>query len=142
MLILSMFAPNSFKFSLNKKLILMMLIMSFIMISMLLFFYSESEKALSRAIERQATELTKAIQIGVEEVTATGSTDEARLSKYLTALNAKGVKEISIISSANQIVASSNPAKVGQAITHKRKELIIKAELGSRFRRKKAILIM
>ncbi len=108
----------------------MMLIMSFIMISMLLFFYSESEKALSRAIERQATELTKAIQIGVEEVTATGSTDEARLSKYLTALNAKGVKEISIISSANQIVASSNPAKVGQAITHKRKELIIKAELG------------
>ncbi len=130
MLLLSMFQNNSFKFSLNKKLILMMLFLSFIMISMLMFFYSESEKALSQAIERQTTELTKAIQIGVEEVTASGNTDEARLSKYLTSLNAKGVKEISIISNANEIVASTNTAKIGQAITHKRKELIIKAELG------------
>lgn len=126
-----MFQGNSFKFSLNKKLSLMMLLLSFIMIGMLMFFYSQSEKDLSREVERQTTELTKAIQIGVEEVTAgSGATDEARLSKYLTGLNAKGVKEISIISNAHEIVASTNPSKIGQALTHKKKELIIKAELG------------
>jgi len=125
-----MFQGNSFKFSLNKKLSLMMLFLSFIMIGMLMFFYSQSEKDLSREVERQTTELTKAIQIGVEEVTGSGTTDEARLSKYLTALNAKGVKEISIISNASEIVASTNPSKIGQAMTHKKKELIIKAELG------------
>ena len=81
-------------------------------------------------VERQTTELTKAIQIGVEEVTGSGTTDEARLSKYLTSLNAKGVKEISIISNAHEIVASTNPSKIGQPMTHKKKELIIKAELG------------
>ncbi|MDA8339010.1 MAG: HAMP domain-containing sensor histidine kinase, partial [Nitrospiraceae bacterium] len=64
------------------------------------------------------------------EVTASGATDEARLSKYLKELNAKGVKEISIISNADEIVASTNMAKIGQPLTHKRKELIIKAELG------------
>ncbi len=125
-----MFQGNSFKFSLNKKLSLMMLLLSFIMIGMLMFFYSQSEKDLSREVERQTTELTKAIQIGVEEVTGSGATDEARLSKYLTGLNAKGVKEISIISNAHEIVASTNPSKIGQALTHRKKELIIKAELG------------
>jgi len=125
-----MFQGNSFKFSLNKKLSLMMLLLSFIMIGMLMFFYSQSEKDLFREVERQTTELTKAIQIGVEEVTGSGSTDEARLSKYLTSLNAKGVKEISIISNAHEIVASTNPSKIGQAMTHRKKELIIKAELG------------
>lgn len=120
----------SFNLSLNKKLILIMLFLSFILISILLFFYSQAEQTLFRELERQTMELTKAIQIGVEEVTASGTTDEARLSTYLKDLNTKGVKEISIISNADEIVASSNPSKIGQPLTHKRKELIIKAELG------------
>jgi nitrogen fixation/metabolism regulation signal transduction histidine kinase len=66
----------------------------------------------------------------VEEVTGAGKTDEARLSNYLNDLSVKGVKEISIISNAKEIVASTNPSKVGQPLTHKKKELIIKAELG------------
>lgn len=126
-----MFKKLSYNLSLNRKLIFMMLFLSFILISALMFLYSQSEQTLFRELQRQTTELTKAIQIGVEEVTASGgATDEARLSKYLKELNAKGVKEISIISNADEIVASSNLAKVGQPITHKRKELIIRAELG------------
>jgi nitrogen fixation/metabolism regulation signal transduction histidine kinase len=116
--------------SLYKKLIIMMLFMSFISITALVFLYSQSERSLFRELERQTKELTKAIQIGVEEVTSSGATDEARLSKYLNDLNTKGVKEISIISNADEIVASSNLEKIGQPLTHKRKELIIKAELG------------
>jgi nitrogen fixation/metabolism regulation signal transduction histidine kinase len=125
-----MFKKLSSNLSLNRKLILMMLFLSFILISVLMFLYSQSEQALFRELERQTKELTKAIQVGVEEVTASGATDEARLSKYLKELNAKGVKEISIISNADEIVASSNLSKVGQPITHRRKELIIRAELG------------
>ena len=125
-----MFEKVFLNFSLNKKLILMMMLLSFILISILLFFYSQAEQSLFRAIERQTIELTKAIQIGVEEVTGSGATDEARLSKYLKELNAKGVKEISIISNAEEIVASTNLSKIGQPLTHKKKELIIKAELG------------
>ncbi|HEX8949397.1 MAG TPA: HAMP domain-containing sensor histidine kinase [Dissulfurispiraceae bacterium] len=125
-----MFEKAFLNFSLNKKLILMMMLLSFILISILLFFYSQAEQSLFREIERQTVELTKAIQIGVEEVTGSGTTDEARLSKYLKELNAKGVKEISIISNAEEIVASTNPSKIGQPLTHKKKELIIKAELG------------
>lgn len=130
MLIFNMFYHFFLNLSLNKKLILMMLFLSFILITVLMFLYAHSERALISEFEAQTRELTKAIQIGVEEVTAIGSTDEARLSKYLKELNAKGVKEISIISNADEIVASTAPEKIGQPITHKRKELIIKAELG------------
>lgn len=117
-------------FSINTKLIMIMLFMSFVLISILLFFYHRSEQKIFDEIERQTAELTRAIQIGVEEVTASGSTDEARLNNYLKQLNTKGVKEITIISNDEQIIASTNPAQVGKPITRKKKELIIKAELG------------
>ena len=116
--------------SINTKLIIMMLFMSFMLISILLFFYHRSEQKIFMEIERQTAELTKAIQIGVEEVTASGSTDEARLNNYLKQLDARGIKEISIISIEDQIVASTVPSRIGEPITRKKKELIIKAELG------------
>ena len=126
-----MFRKFAFRFSLNLRLIMIMLFLSFILISILMFLYAESEKKLFKELERQTTELTKAIQIGVEEVTAgKGKSDEARLDQYLKKLNTKGVKEISIISNADEIVASTNPQRIGEPMTHKKKELIIKAELG------------
>lgn len=125
-----MFRRLPFNPSLNMKLILIMLFLSFILISILLLIYSQSEQSLMVELENQTRELTKAIAVGVEEVTASGATDEARLSNYLNSLNAKGLKEISIISNANEVVASTNRAKIGQPMTHKKKELIIKAELG------------
>ena len=116
--------------SLNKKLIGMMLFLSFILVSVLLFLYSQSEKALLTEIENQTAELSKAIQVGVEEVTSSGYTDEMRLQHYLQKLNAKGVKEISIISNTDEIIASTNPMNVGEEVSPKKKERIIKAELG------------
>jgi nitrogen fixation/metabolism regulation signal transduction histidine kinase len=116
--------------SLNKKLIFTMLFLNLILVSIILLMYSQTEQLLLKELQQQTMELTKAIQIGVEEITSEGITDDERLSKYLKNLNAKGIKEISVISNADEIVASTNTAKIGQPITHKRKELIIKAELG------------
>lgn len=125
-----MFRNFFLSLSLNKKLILMMLFLSFILLTILFFLYWQSEKALLNQLASQTTELSKAIQIGVEEVTGSGSTDEMRLSQYLKNLNAKGIKEISIISNSDEIIASTNPAKIGSPVSPKKKELIIKAELG------------
>ena len=116
--------------SLHKKLILMMLFLSFVLTSILMVLYSQSEKALFKEFEAQIIELSKAIQVGVEEITSQGSTDEMRLYQYLQSLNAKGVKEISIISNADEIIASTNLTNVGKPVGPRKKELIIKAELG------------
>jgi len=116
--------------SLNRKLILMMILLSFILMSILMFLYTQSEKAMFKHFEAQIVELSKAIQVGIEEITSQGTTDELRLSNYLRTLNAKGVREISIISNADEIIASTNPTRVGNPVSKKKKELIIKAELG------------
>lgn len=108
----------------------MMLFMSSILLSILLFLYWQSEKILLNELGNQTAELSKAIQVGVEEVTGSGSTDETRLAQYLKRLNSKGINEISIISNTDEIIASTNPTKIGAAITPKKKELVIKAELG------------
>ncbi|MBI4686560.1 MAG: HAMP domain-containing protein [Nitrospirae bacterium] len=116
--------------SLNKKLTLMMLFLSFVLVTVMFFLYYQSEKALLNELASHTAELSKAIQVGVEEVTGSGSTDKSRLAQYLKRLNTKGVKEISIISNTDEIVASTNPQKVGEAVSPRKKELIIKAELG------------
>lgn len=123
-----MFKTFFLNLSLNKKLILMMLFLSFVLVTVLFFLYWQSEKALLNEVAAQTAELSKAIQVGVEEVT--GATDETRLTQYLDSLKSKGLKEISIISNTDEIIASTNPTKVGSPVSQRKKELIIKAELG------------
>jgi signal transduction histidine kinase len=124
-----MFKTFFLNLSLTKKLILMMLFLTAILLITLITIYWQSEKNLMAQIESQTAELAQAVQVGVEEVTG-GTTNESRLEQYLASLKTKGIKEISIISNADEIIASTNPKQVGTAVSQKKKELIIKAELG------------
>jgi len=124
-----MFKTFFLNLSLTKKLILMMLFLTAILLVTLITIYWQSEKNLMAQLESQTAELAQAVQVGVEEVTG-GTTNESRLEQYLASLKTKGIKEISIISNADEIIASTNPKQVGTAVSQKKKELIIKAELG------------
>jgi signal transduction histidine kinase len=116
--------------SLNKKLIFMMLFLSTILLSILLILHWQAERALVREFESQTSELTKLIQVGVERVTGSYSSKESGLESYLKTLKKKGINEVSVISTTEQIIASSNPTKVGLPVSPKKRELIIKAQLG------------
>ena len=118
------------RLSLNQKLVAMMLLLSLTIITVFVVLYSSAEQAIFKEFEDRSTELSKAIQIAVEEVTSSGSPDVKRLENYLKKLNAKGVKEISVISNSDKIISSTNPKDVGKWLTTKKKELIFKAQLG------------
>lgn len=119
------------RLSLNEKLISMMLLLSISITSVFIFLYSKTEKAMYREFQSQTSELSKAIQVGVEEVTSTGSTEEKRLQDYLKKLNTRGVRELSIISNnSEKIISSTDPQNIGKDLSKKRKDLIFKAELG------------
>lgn len=90
--------------------------------------YYQAERVLYRNLEAQIADLSKIIQVGVEEVT--GASDEKRLKSYLARLKSKGIKEISIISNTDEILASTNTEKSGSSINPGKKEMIIRAELG------------
>ena len=118
------------RLSLNKKLIALMLIQSLSIISILVFLYYQTEVSIQDEFEKQIADLSRGIQMGVEEVTSSGLPKEKRLQNYLEKLKTKGVKEISIISNFDKIVSSTNPKNVGKWITKTKKELIFKADLG------------
>ena len=116
--------------SLWVRLALLMLLTSLSLVMILVIFYHQTEARFYNEFSRQTTELSKAMQIGMEG-SAGGSSDEPmNLDGYLAAINAKGVKEVSVIGSSNRIVASTNRENVGKWITQQRKELIFKADLG------------
>lgn len=114
--------------TLRQKLVLIMVTLSFVLLSLLLILYYQAEKAFYSNLEDQISDLSSAIQVGVEEVT--GASDEKRLTAYLSRLKSKGIKEVSIISNTEEIVASTNPEKIGSPIGPVKKDMIIRAELG------------
>lgn len=112
------------------RLAVLMFLTSFCLVILLTLFYYQTEKNFYSEFTRQITELTRALQIGLEGSAWGTSNDPANLETYLENLHLKGIREVSVINSANRIIASSNPENVGKWITRQRKELIFRAGLG------------
>ncbi len=125
--------------SLRTQLLLILLFILLISISSLSIISVRSEELIIDKVTDDLDDITKAIQISVEELTYRGDSTQ-RLKSYVDMLNRKGVKEISIISDDAQVIASSNPKKIGTTENPKKiagqdkvaqkKNLIITARLG------------
>ncbi len=111
---------------LNAKLVIIML--SLLVIAMLTLFvmnqYSQNE--LVQEIQDSSTEVSKAIQLSVEDLTSEADV-ESRLKEYLKEASKKGITEIDIISNEGEIINSSNPEKVGKHREIKKLEKGLKA---------------
>ncbi len=118
------------KWTLNKKLIIMMAALSASVIITMSVFNYYSEKALLAAIQKKTSEITESIHLAIEEITTKERHDDMRLYEYLKRLKSEGIKEISIIDGATRITASTNPFKVGETTPEHITELIFKSEVG------------
>lgn len=98
---------------LNAKLVMIML--SLLVIAMFSLFalnqYSQNE--LVDEIQESSTEVSKAIQLSIADLTSE-SPYSSRLREYLKEAKRKGINEISIISNEGEIIDSSDPEKVGK----------------------------
>jgi len=122
--------------SLRTQLLLILFLLLAMTIGSLTVIYARSEGALIERISDNIEDITKAIQISVEELTYRGDST-ARLKGYVEMLNKKGIKEISIIGDNAEVIASSNPRKIGtkenlsgEKRTWRKKDLMITARLG------------
>lgn len=122
------------RLNLTTKLVLMMLLLTLLSLAASYVYNVKSEKEFIRKVEDNIGDLSTAIKISVEELTSTERTNEARLADYVNRLKNKGVSEISIISNEKEVIASSNPNRVGKKIDPKidpkHKDLFITAKLG------------
>ncbi len=121
--------------SLKTQLLLILFFLLAVSISSLTIIYSRTEEMILDKVTENIDDITKAIQISVEELTYKGSSTD-RLKSYVEMLNKKGIKEISILSDNSEVIASSDPKKIGtteklgEKKAVKKKNLMITARLG------------
>jgi len=125
-----MWGKFRWELSLRGKLLAVMFGLLMLVLATLFLMYWGAERRLIAQVERHTTDLSTAIQISVERLTSKGRTSEARLQDYVQRLQRRGVREISIVSNEEEVIASSNPRRVGARVDPRRKDLLITARLG------------
>ena len=117
---------------LNAKLVMMMLSLLVIAIMVLFILNQFSQNDLVREIQESSTEVSKAIQLSVEDLTSESDTESSRLREYLQQARKKGINEINIIDNDGEIINSSDPALVGKKRDLKKMGTGLKAVRGGR----------
>jgi signal transduction histidine kinase len=87
-----------------------------------------TQEAIVATTQEKVKDLARVIQISVQELTAVGDTDRDRLHSYVGSLHTKGL-EVSIASSQNLIINSSNPHLIGAALRPKQAEWLTPEQL-------------
>jgi signal transduction histidine kinase len=87
-----------------------------------------TQEAIVATTQEKVKDLARVIQISVQELTAVGDTDRDRLHSYVRSLHTKGL-EVSIASSQNLIINSSNPHLIGAALSPKQAEWLSPEQL-------------
>jgi signal transduction histidine kinase len=98
---------------LNTKLVMIMLSLLIIAMCALFILNQFSQNDLVKEIQESSTEISKAIQISVADLTSE-DTAPSRLKDYLKEAKKKGITELDIINNEGEIINSSNPARVGK----------------------------
>jgi len=98
---------------LNAKLVMIMLSLLVIAVCALFILNQYSQNDLVDEIQESSSEVSKAIQISVADLTSEAEFS-SRLKEYMKEAKRKGINEVSIISNEGEIIDSSDPAKVGK----------------------------
>ena len=112
---------------LNTKLVIIMMSLLVIAILTLFMMNQYSQNDLVHEIQESSTEVSKAIQLSVEDLTSATEGQSSRLTEYLKGARDKGINEINIIDNEGEIINSSDPTKVGKKREIKKLEKGLKA---------------
>jgi signal transduction histidine kinase len=115
--------------NLKAKLVLFMVVLLALTLGAVVVVSLGTQEAIVTATQENVKELASAIQISVQELTAVGKTDRDRLQNYVRSLHNTGM-QVSIASSENLIIDSSNPRLIGAALNPRSKQFVITERLG------------
>jgi signal transduction histidine kinase len=87
-----------------------------------------TQQAIVDTTQQKVKDLARAIQISVEELTSVGSINRDRLRDYVASLHTAGL-EVSIASSQNLIINSSDPSLIGGALRPKTGDVLTPEQL-------------
>ncbi len=102
--------------SLKTKFLLMMVSLFSLLVVCLFILYAMAEQELIEEVRHQTEELSTAIQLSVEEISKSDEAVDIEKIKGITSFKKKGIKELSVIDSARDVIASSNASLIGKKL--------------------------
>lgn len=110
---------------LNAKLIIIMLSLLVLAILTLFTLNQSAQNDLVREIQDSSQEISKAIQMSIEDLTS--DIETSRLNDYLSKARDRGIHEINVYNTDGEIVDSSDPDKIGKKRELKKLEKGVRA---------------
>jgi signal transduction histidine kinase len=126
------FHPSLRDRGLQFKLTLVMLILFACSMTAVVAPYFWGRESLRQEIEKSFLDLSNAIQVSVDQLTAPEETEQDRLKSYVEGLRRSGIREVSIIDEDMGVIDSTNPKAIGKHARIKlpKKQLVINATFG------------
>ncbi|HTW88804.1 MAG TPA: ATP-binding protein [Candidatus Binataceae bacterium] len=103
-------------FGLKAKLMALMVLLLTLTLGAQVAVSLSTQKAVVESTQARVKDLARAIQISVQELTSVSATNSDRLPRYVKSLRINGL-QVSIASSQNLIINSTNPKLIGAALT-------------------------
>ncbi|HYA35576.1 MAG TPA: HAMP domain-containing sensor histidine kinase [Candidatus Binataceae bacterium] len=116
-------------FNLKAKLIALMVMLLGLTLGAEVAVSLTTQQQIVETTQEKVSDLANAIQISVQELTSVGPSDPERLQSYVSSLHNKGI-EVSIASSQNLIINSSNPKLIGAALKPGAEDRVVVEQLG------------
>jgi signal transduction histidine kinase len=111
--------------SLRTQLLIVMLAMIILSVGSITYLQNITEDRIFDLMEEQIKGLTEAIGTSVEQITTEGDTNSDRLRNYFSQLRKSGIEEVSILSSQQEVIQSSNPKVVGTKVDVDKNEMLL-----------------
>jgi len=117
---------------LRYKLTLVMLTLLVCSMGIVFVPYYWGHESLKEELENSFLDLSNAIRVSVDELTAPAPSDEARLKSYVESLRKSGIRQVSIVGEDMGVIDSTNPKVIGKTAKIKlpREKLVINATFG------------
>jgi signal transduction histidine kinase len=114
------------------KLTMVMLILFACSIGAVYIPYYLGRETLKKELEESFLELSNAISVSVDQMTAPGDSELDRLNRYVELLKKSGIREVSIVGEDMGVIDSTNPSAIGRPAKVKLnpKKLVINATFG------------
>jgi nitrogen fixation/metabolism regulation signal transduction histidine kinase len=113
------------------KLLIIFALFLIIGVGLMVVISIRSERKIIDQVEIDLRNIVHTVHVSNQKLTALKDPDREALEKFIKEVKGnKAVKEVSIVSSTQQIVASSNPKKVGQHRSLDGKEVVVQEQFG------------
>ena len=118
--------------SLQTRLLLAFTVLLFAVAGLMSYFHVRTAQRLLTEIGDDLQDIGNTVHLSTQKLSADKGPDREKLESFVKeALAQKNVREVHVISSHQEIVASSNPSKLGRKVKLTGKEIVIREELGT-----------